>query len=85
MSAISVPAYWLEPPPLARRLRRLRQEAGLRVADLAAKAGISAWLLYKVEDGQRQPSLATIQRLAKALGKRILILPTDGVSDVAAE
>lgn len=49
------------------QIRALRQALGLKLADLAATAGLSAGMLSKVETGQTSPSLATLQALAGAL------------------
>lgn len=49
------------------QIRALRQALGLKLADLAATAGLSAGMLSKVETGQTSPSLATLQALAQAL------------------
>jgi transcriptional regulator with XRE-family HTH domain len=41
---------------------------GLTAADLAARAGLSAGMLSKIEGGTISPSLGTIQALAQTLG-----------------
>jgi transcriptional regulator with XRE-family HTH domain len=52
---------------IGRELRALRQQQGRTVADLAAKAGLSGGMLSKIENGQAQASLTTLQALAQAL------------------
>jgi transcriptional regulator with XRE-family HTH domain len=52
---------------IGRETRALRQQQGLTVADLAQKAGLSGGMLSKIENGQAQPSLTTLQALAGAL------------------
>jgi transcriptional regulator with XRE-family HTH domain len=52
---------------IGRELRALRQQRGLTVADLAARAGLSGGMLSKIENGQASPSLTTLQALAQAL------------------
>jgi transcriptional regulator with XRE-family HTH domain len=49
-------------------LRRLREERGLTVEELAKKSGISATTIRIVERGGRAPRGATVARLAKPLG-----------------
>lgn len=49
-------------------LRRLRDAADLSQMDLAVKAGLNLFTVAKLEQGQRDPSWATVQALAKALG-----------------
>ncbi len=51
------------------RLKRLREAKGLTQVQLASTAGITYAYLSMLETGaKRNPSLATLQRLAKALG-----------------
>ena len=49
-------------------LRRLREERGLTVEELAQKSGISATTIRVVERGGRSPRGDTVARLAKPLG-----------------
>jgi OsmC subfamily peroxiredoxin len=50
------------------RVKRLRVERGLRLADVASITGFSEAYLYRVEEGDRTPSLAALLRLADAHG-----------------
>jgi transcriptional regulator with XRE-family HTH domain len=54
--------------PFARRLRQLRDAAGLTQAQLAEKAGLHRQGVAKLETGEREPAWGTVQALAKALG-----------------
>jgi transcriptional regulator with XRE-family HTH domain len=49
------------------RVRRLRDEAGLTLKDLAAAAGVSAPFLSRLENGLSLASIPTLQGLADAL------------------
>lgn len=49
-------------------IRRLRQEAGLSQAGLAAAAGIHLRQIHRYESGEQQPALGVAQRMAAALG-----------------
>src|SRR6476661_3160383 len=49
-------------------LKRLRQEAGLSQAGLAAAAGIHTRQITRYESGEQQPALGVAHRLAQALG-----------------
>src|SRR3954471_13008662 len=49
-------------------MRRLRQEAGLSQAGLAAAAGVHLRQIHRYESGEQQPALDVAQRLASALG-----------------
>ena len=64
----------------ARAIRISRVAFGLRQADLARRAGIGASHLSLIESGQRQPSMATIQKLCRALDipvDLVVMLATD--------
>jgi transcriptional regulator with XRE-family HTH domain len=54
--------------PFARRLRQLRDAAGLTQTQLAEKAGLHRQGIAKLETGEREPAWATVQALAGALG-----------------
>jgi transcriptional regulator with XRE-family HTH domain len=49
-------------------MRRLRQDAGLSQAGLAAAAGVHSRQINRYESGEQQPALDVAQRLAAALG-----------------
>ena len=51
----------------ARQLRRYRVAAGFTQDRLAAKVGRGRLYLVKLEDGQREPSMVTLARLARVL------------------
>ena len=53
---------------LGLELRRIREERGLTIEQLAEKSGISATTIRVVERGGRQARGETIARLAKPLG-----------------
>jgi XRE family transcriptional regulator, regulator of sulfur utilization len=53
---------------LGETLRRLRATARLSLRSLAQKTGFSASFLSQVENGQVSPSLASMERIAVALG-----------------
>lgn len=55
------------------RLRSLRESKGLSVAELAKKSGLNRQALYRLESGEREPSLETARKLAGALGKRLRV------------
>ena len=57
-----------EQPNFGDVLRRLRQEAGLSQAGLAAAAGIHLRQIHRYESGEQQPALDVAHRLAGALG-----------------
>ena len=69
------------PPPatpittaVGRAIRELRRQAGLTARDLAARAGISAAMISRIENGQVSPSLTTLEQLAAALKAPVVSL-----------
>jgi len=59
---------------IGRVARRIREELGLTLADVAEKARISPGMLSRLETGRVTPSLETIVALAEALGVRPALL-----------
>jgi DNA-binding XRE family transcriptional regulator len=56
------------------KLRQEREQQGLSLTDMAQRTGIDRATISKLENGrQPNPTLATLKRYAKALGKRIEI------------
>lgn len=70
-----------DPPAVLRHvaanLRRMRQAQGLSQDALSARAGISRRMLVAIESGDSNVSLATLDRLAIALGARFADLVMD--------
>ena len=61
-------------PRIGSQLRRQRRIKGLRLKDVAEKAGLSESLISKIENNKASPSLSTLHSLAKALGTSISAL-----------
>ena len=59
---------------LGLRVRQLRRQQDLSVADLSAAAGLSTGMLSKIENGQISPSLTSVHSLAQALNVPISAL-----------
>lgn len=53
------------------RLRTLRTERGMTIAELAARAGLSSGLISQIERGNSNPSVNTLEKLREALGTNI--------------
>lgn len=67
--------------PIGAQIRRLRTEAGLTLADLAERAGTSAPTMHRYEAGWDRFEVATLRRIAEALGATLevrLVPPRDG-------
>jgi transcriptional regulator with XRE-family HTH domain len=62
------------PKQIGRRLKALREAAGLSQATVAHAARISREYLARLEAGQHDPTVGTLQRLAKALNVPLLRL-----------
>lgn len=58
---------------LIRSLIKARNAAGLTQQQLSAKAGIDQAILSKIETGKANPSIGTLQKVAKGLGKKLHI------------
>ena len=56
---------------MGKMLRRARIWRKLTQAQLAAKVGVHEMTISKLERGDRQPSLALLRRLAKALKVKV--------------
>src|SRR5262245_11434708 len=56
----------------ADRLKQLREAAGLTQPELADRASMNRFGVAKLEQGVREPSWATVQALARALGVSVL-------------
>ena len=53
---------------LGESIRKIRQEKGLSQGEMQKRTGILRSYLSRVENGHTVPSLATLQRLASAMG-----------------
>lgn len=65
---------------LGQRLRQLRRTRRLTLRQLAERAGVTESFLSQVEREVASPSIASVQRIARALGLSIAELFTDGPS-----
>jgi putative transcriptional regulator len=61
----------MSPKTFSMRLKELRNKKGWSQATLAAKLGVTREYLARLEGGQHDPPLSTVERLAKILGVRI--------------
>lgn len=56
---------------LGRTVRQLREDRGMAMRELAEKAGVSSSFVSQVERGIANPSVASLRRIAEALGTSI--------------
>ena len=62
---------------IAMRIKRLRADRQLSQAELAERAGISHGYLARLETGRQDPTIATLEKLARALKVRVAELLED--------
>lgn len=67
----------MTPKGLRRVILQLRESKGMTQRDLAAKARVTPGYIAQLEMGLRNPSLASLRKLAKALGVSMDDLMTD--------
>lgn len=58
-------------PPLGQQIRRLREARGWTLAELARRAATSGPTLHRYESGWDRFELATLRKIASALGARL--------------
>jgi transcriptional regulator with XRE-family HTH domain len=63
---------------LARNLRHRRVSAGLSQEDLAERTGLSQTWISRMEIGQANPTMETLETVAEALSIRVHDLFDDG-------
>ena len=56
------------PKQMGRRLQKLRKERDMSRAELADLAGITRQYIRQLEAGLSDPTVGTLQKIAKALG-----------------
>lgn len=69
---------------LGRRLRARRTALGRTVAPVAADAGLSVPYVANLENGRGNPTVAALDRLAEALGTRLVITLADPSAEEGA-
>lgn len=57
-----------ESSKLGRNLKRIRTVKGITQGDIVRKLGLGRGFVSNIENGKANPTLATITKLAKALG-----------------
>ena len=58
---------------LRKRILELRLEKGYSQEELAKKAGTKQAVISRIENGESEPRLETINKIAKALDKKVKI------------
>lgn len=57
---------------IGHELKRLRRTRGLTLRQVAELSGVTESILSKVENGKRDPQMSTVERIADALGVRLV-------------
>ena len=58
-----------------RQLVRLRRKKKLAMSEIARKMGVSRQQVYNIETGrQGHPSILTVERYARAVGARLMVI-----------
>ena len=60
-----------EAQKLGRNLKRIRKEKGISQGDIVRSLGMDRAFISNIENGKTNPTLATIAKLAKAVGVSI--------------
>lgn len=56
-------------------IRTIRRRSGLTQSEVARRAGLARPALSAYENGRRQPSVATLARIAAACGSKVELTP----------
>jgi transcriptional regulator with XRE-family HTH domain len=59
---------------LASQIRMVRKERGWSQNDVAKRLGVIQQYVSRIESGRENMTLATLQKVSKALGRRVQIL-----------
>lgn len=74
---------------IGRAIYALRKEKGLKLEDVALDAGTDSGHLSRIETGNRNPSLAMLEKIAAAMGVPVSLIVTtaegEDVSDGAGQ
>jgi transcriptional regulator with XRE-family HTH domain len=63
---------------IGERIEALRKKARLSGNAFAKQAGISQAYLWEIENGQTEPSISSLEKIAKALGVSLkALIPND--------
>jgi transcriptional regulator with XRE-family HTH domain len=72
-------------PGVGARLRQARRQRGITLKQVAAAAGVTESFVSQVERGVANPSVATLRRIAEAIGEQVGALFMAGDGEHAAD
>lgn len=62
---------------IGKEIKRLRKQAGLTQQQLEDSSGVPQWHISRIESGQHEPTLKTLDALLFSLGLSVEIVPCD--------
>ncbi|WP_426625359.1 helix-turn-helix transcriptional regulator [Leifsonia sp. McL0607] len=68
---------------IQRSLKQARVRAGLSLSDAAKKSGLQRSNIAAIENGRRDPTASTIEKIANAARVRLVLVTSDGRTTVA--
>lgn len=66
------------PPAVNIAIRQVRESVGVTQAELARRLGVTQPAVNRWESGRRRASVATLQRIAEALGLNLTVIFSAG-------
>lgn len=72
--SIQIVTFYMIREEIGSKIAQLRKEAGLSQRDLADKAGLTQNTIYKIENGKFSVGIDVLDRVAKALNRKIDIV-----------
>src|SRR5215217_2875437 len=69
---------------IGRRIRDVREALGMPAAELARRVGVAPNTVWRYEFGEREPSMAMLEKIARALRTEPAELPPRGWERVSA-
>lgn len=67
------------PSPTVRAIVERIHERGYTYLSVAARAGVSEWTVRRVARGHHSPSVELVERLAEAVGLRVIAVPANSI------
>jgi len=63
--------YSRVPKDLGKKIQKFRQKENISQGDMAERIGVSATYVGFIEQGVRNPSIATLDKIARVLGVKL--------------
>ena len=69
---------------IIQKLKRVRQEKGLKQSELGSKLGLPQSHISKIEQGLTDPRLSTVMDMARLLEQELVMVPRNMLTAVGA-